>query len=107
MNTLSTRRANHRRGIAKVESEMAAFRADQAAERASEHEAEKAARREAREAEKARPKLTTADVKGARIVRDQFGWHEVVRVSAKSVTVKTAYSWTDRISLDKILEVRA
>lgn len=60
----------------------------------------------ARTAEAARPKLTAGDVRGASFVRDRFGWHKVVRVSAKSVTVATAYSWTDRIPLDRVLEVR-
>jgi hypothetical protein len=64
------------------------------------------ARREAAAAkEAARVRLTVEDVKGARFVRDSCGWHEVVRVSAKSVTVETGYSWTDRIALEKILEV--
>ena len=65
----------------------------------------KLARAEADEREAARTKLTVADVKGARAVRDRFGWHKVVRVSAKSVTVETPYSWTDRIAIDKILQV--
>ena len=52
-------------------------------------------------------KFTAADLVAARFVRDRFGWHRVVRVSAKSVTVETGYSWTDRIVLDKILEFRA
>lgn len=60
----------------------------------------------AREAEAARVRLTAEDVKGAVLVRDSFGWHKVVRVSAKSVTVETGYSWTDRIALGKVLEVR-
>lgn len=60
----------------------------------------------AREAEASRVRLTADDVKGARFVRDQFGWHVVARVSAKSVTVKTPYSWTERIAIDKIREVR-
>lgn len=79
--------------------------AERKAERARAAEAT-AARRAAREAEAARPKLTADDVRGARFVRDQYGWHEVVRVSAKSVTVVTPYSWTDRIALDRVLEVR-
>src|SRR5690625_4265698 len=28
------------------------------------------------------------------LVRDSVGWHRVVRVNAKSVTVETGYSWT-------------
>lgn len=39
-------------------------------------------------------------------VRDQFGWHKVVQVNAKSVTVRTAYSWDDRIALGKITDYR-
>lgn len=58
-------------------------------------------------AERARPKLTADDVRGSTLVRDEYGWHKVVRVSAKSVTVETGYSWTDRIPLEKILEARA
>ncbi len=65
-----------------------------------------AARKAAREAEAARPKLTADDVRGAGYIRDDFGWHRVVRVSAKSVTIATPYSWTDRIPLDKVLEVK-
>jgi hypothetical protein len=65
-----------------------------------------AARKADRAAEKARHKLTADDVRGAVAVRDAHGWHRVVRVSAKSVTVETAWSWTERIPLDRVLEVR-
>ena len=77
-----------------------------AAERREKERAAKAVRLATREAEKARPKLTYDDVKGATLVRDYWGWHKVVRVSAKSVTVETPYSWTERIAHDRILEVR-
>ena len=61
----------------------------------------------ARDAEAARVPLTRDDVEGARFVRDRFGfWNEVVTVNAKTVTVKTPHSWTDRIAIDKIHEVR-
>ena len=40
-------------------------------------------------------------------VRDSSGWHRVARVNAKSVTVETGYSWTDRISLDRVIETRS
>jgi hypothetical protein len=62
---------------------------------------------EAREAEARRVPLTAADIHGARLVRDRIGWHKVIRCSAKSVTVETGHSWTDRIDIGKILEVRA
>lgn len=76
-------------------------------EKAAQHREDIARRREARAAEQARPKVTREDCVDARVVRDEFGWHVVVRVNAKSVTVKTPYSWTDTIALGKILEVRA
>lgn len=40
-------------------------------------------------------------------VRDSTGWHRVVRVNAKTVTVETGYSWTDRIPTDRIIETRS
>lgn len=67
---------------------------------------ERAASVARREAEKARPKLTADDLAGARLIRTDLGWHEVVRVSAKSVTVKTGYSWNDRYPHARVLEVR-
>ena len=44
---------------------------------------------------------------GARLVRDSYGWHRVIRVNAKSVSVETGYSWTDRIPLANVLEARS
>lgn len=41
------------------------------------------------------------------LVRDRWGWHRVVRVNRKSVSVETPYTWTDRIALDRIIETRA
>jgi len=43
--------------------------------------------------------------KSTRAIRTRHGWHEVVRVNAKSVTVRTAYSWDECVPLDRILEV--
>jgi len=53
------------------------------------------------------PKPTPEQIKGATAVRDRFGWHRVVRVNAKSVTVETPYSWTERIALKDILETKS
>ena len=50
--------------------------------------------------------FTTEDLKAARVIRTSAGWHKVVRVNDKSVTVETGYSWNDRYTLAKILEVR-
>ena len=41
------------------------------------------------------------------LVRDSYGWHRVIRVNAKSVSVETGYSWTDRIPLANVLETRS
>lgn len=60
---------------------------------------------EGRAKEAARVRLTHEDIKGATHIQDQFGWHEVVRVNAKSVTVKTPYSWTDSIPHEKVRKV--
>lgn len=58
-------------------------------------------------AERNRPiPFTDEQYAAARAVRTRLGWYEVVRVNAQSVTVKTAYSWTDRVLRKKILEVK-
>ena len=63
----------------------------------------KAIRQEGREKEAARTRLTRADVEGATHIVDQYGQaREVVRVNAKTVTVKTPYSWTETVPIDKI-----
>lgn len=59
----------------------------------------------AMEAEAARVRLTHADIIGAQHVRTVTGWHRVVRVNGKSVSVDTGYSWVDRIPFEKVLEV--
>lgn len=51
--------------------------------------------------------FTPEELKSARAIRTTLGWHKVAKVNAKSVSVETGYSWTDRYALDKILEVRA
>ena len=50
--------------------------------------------------------FTTEELKAARAVRTDYGWHKVSRVNAKTVSVETGYSWTDRIAIEKVLEVR-
>lgn len=71
------------------------------------HQAEmKDARVQARQTERDRVKFTADDLRDAIAVRDSIGWHKVIRVSAKSVTVDTPYSWTDRIAVEKVLEFK-
>lgn len=47
-----------------------------------------------------------ATVFGADFIRTEFGWHKVVKVNTKTVTVETPYYWTDRIPFHKITAVR-
>ncbi|MCF8786780.1 DUF3560 domain-containing protein [Rhodococcus ruber] len=54
------------------------------------------------------PKLySRADLRPGCFVNCSGTWHKVIRVNAKSVTVATAYSWTDRLPYDKITDARA
>ncbi|MCC2030644.1 hypothetical protein [Microbacterium allomyrinae] len=53
-----------------------------------------------------RVRFTAADLKGVTHVRTSTTWRKVVRVNAKSVTVATPYSWTDRIAIDQVREHR-
>lgn len=61
---------------------------------------------ERRIAERDRTRFDRTDLAGATHVKIGGGWHKVVRVSAKSVTVETGYDWTDRHTLDKVLDMR-
>lgn len=72
--------------------------------RAQEREA-KARRKVEREADKNRVKLTRDDVLGARLIRDKWGWYEVVRVNAKTVTYRCSVGEL-RMKFDEILEVK-
>ena len=90
-----------------LDAEIDRHLAEQRREARAQQKRDHGARMEARAAEKARPKMTAEEVAGARFVRDEYGWHKVVRVSAKSVTVETPYSWTERLPLAKVLEVRS
>ena len=47
-------------------------------------------------------RYTSADVHKGDRIRTRFGLRTVVRVSPKSVSVETGYSWTDRISYEEI-----
>jgi len=62
----------------------------------------------ARIAELERVRLTAADLKGATAVRSKHGWHKVVRVNVKTVTVPSLVggSWTDPLAIEKVLEAR-
>ena len=62
---------------------------------------------QSRIADRDRVRLTRDDIVGAQFIRTQFGWSRVVRVNKVTVTIPTAWSWTETVAFDKILEVRA
>lgn len=102
MLTYSQRKRFANTGAASMNATVAAAVAEVAAERNAQYEANKAeyAKRTAPVA------FTLEQLKAAKAIRTSTGWHRVVKVNAKSVTVETGYSWTDRYTLDRILEVR-
>jgi hypothetical protein len=66
---------------------------------------EKARGYQRRIAERDRVRYTAADLKGATHVK--YGsWRKVVRISAKSVTVESGYSWNDRVPIEQISDFR-
>ncbi|WIE65972.1 hypothetical protein DEI99_005385 [Curtobacterium sp. MCLR17_036] len=67
---------------------------------------DKVKRLEYRKAEVERVPLTREDIKGATHVRIGRFWHKVVRVNAKTVSVDSGYSWTDRYEFSKVHEAR-
>lgn len=104
MASYSQRKAGARNGARAAEQAIRAEKQRQA-EAEAERQAEGVARRKAaREAEAAREKFTAHDLRGVSHVRTDLGWHRVVRVSAKSVTVETEYSWTDRVPVERVLQ---
>jgi hypothetical protein len=77
--------------------------AEVAAERTAEFEAARAATAERRAA----VPFSEEEYLAAKAIRTRLGWRPVVKVSAKSVSVATGYSWNDRVPRSQILEVRA
>lgn len=51
--------------------------------------------------------FTREQYEAAKAVRTSSGWYRVVKVNPKSVLVETGYSWSDRVPLAKVLEVRS
>lgn len=104
MNSLSRRRAGARNGARLAETAIREEKERQAAEATARQDELKEQRKVAREAEVARIKFAAFDLMGASHVRDATGWHRVMRVNAKSVTVETPHSWTERIPLERVLQ---
>lgn len=102
MLTLGQRRSWARHGNREIQRTIDAAKAELAADAAAKREQARA-----EYAERNRPVPFFADeLCAATHIRTVTGWHKVVRVSAKSVTVETGHSWTDRHPLARIIEVR-
>jgi len=102
MLTLSQRRTHLKRGAADTARTIDAAKA----ELAEQQETEFAKAREAFKKRNEKIAYTPEQYKAAKVVRTVTGWHKVVKVNAKSVTVETDYTWTDRINVGRIIEVR-
>lgn len=77
--------------------------AEVAAERAAEWTA---AKERAAKARAARRQFTRDDLVGAGFVHDGVAWRKVVRLNAKTVSVESGYSWTDRVPFARIIAVQ-
>ena len=97
-----TRSAYRARGKAMDQIVDAAVRAEKDKQDAA-HRAVKGAWA-AREA--ARVRYTRDDLLNAVVVADRSGWHKVLSVNRKTVTVETEYSWTDRIPFGRITDFK-
>lgn len=104
MATYSQRRSGARNGARAAEAAIREERERQAEIARLEAELAAARRKAARATEASRAKFTASDLAEATHVRDSLGWHHVVRVNAKSVTVMTEHSWTERIPLEQVLQ---
>jgi len=102
MLTYSERKSFARKGAAAINATVAAAVAAVAERVAEEH----ADAREEHARRTAPVEFTPAQLSTAVAIRTSSGWHRVKKVNAKSVTVETGYSWTDRYTLEQILEVR-
>ena len=102
MLTLSQRHAWARHGDREIQRTIDAAKAELAADEA----AARAQRADDYARRTAPVPFTTDQLKAATHIRTDLGWHRVVRVNAKSVTVSTGYSWDDRYAIGKVLEVR-
>jgi hypothetical protein len=101
---------SQRRSMFKRSEALAAEWSAEAVRAERERRAVEAARVEAAHAERAaRDAAAPRDIGSlvpGDLVRDSAGWHVVARVNAKSVSVLTPWSWTDRIEHARIIETR-
>lgn len=100
---MGRRFATARAGQAKVTREQAEWEAQRVA---AELERLAAIKADARERETTRHRYTRDELVGADLIHDGSRWRVVVTVNKATVTVRTAYSWNDRIPFDKVHDVR-
>lgn len=103
--TLSQRRSFNRNGDREIQRTINQAKLELAAD-AAQKDAEAEERLRRHEAATKPVSFTTDELKAATHIRTDLGWHKVVKVNAKSVSVETGYSWVDRYALAKVLEVR-
>lgn len=89
-----------------IEAEVSRAVKEVAAQKKAEREARAAKMAPILEAKYGKKDFTPEQLQAATHVRTATGWHKVAKVNAKSVSVETGHSWTDRHAHDKILEVR-
>ena len=104
MASLSQRRSGARNGAQLAEAAIREELERQAEAARLEAELASARREAARVRERVRVRFTASDLAEATHVRDSIGWHHVVKVNAKTVTVATPHSWTERIPVDRVLQ---
>lgn len=105
MSTYQQRRSGARNGARATEQAIREEKQRQTDVEAA-RQADLAARRLAeRYAEAIRVKFTAADLADASHVRSSIGWHHLVRVNAKSVTVRSKQGeWNDRLPIERVLQ---
>ena len=52
------------------------------------------------------PALDLSKLPGAKFIRTEVGWYEVVKVNKVSVKVKMPPGWDDLVKISKIVEIR-
>lgn len=97
----------HRRDLARIDRAMRRSVDESAAADVYESRARAAAGRVAARERAPKVAFGPGDVRKGDRVRTRYGWHDVVRVNAKSVSVPSLVggSWTDRLAWSKVLEI--
>ncbi|MDY0828560.1 hypothetical protein SK224_05400 [Microbacterium sp. BG28] len=98
--TVSAYRRRARDTELKVDQSVAAVQA----ERDADWQARKAAAQQATTAERDRTPPSRAELVGATLVRDRYGWHRIAKVNRTTVDVYIGPGVTKRLQVDRVLE---